>query len=117
MNEYKISNDTTEKLNKLKQFISNKKTVTFKILNISKLSTIADYFLIVSMDNIRAVESLKDDLIDFCEEHDIEIRNKEGITSPWVLIDLNDIIIHVFTEEMRSFYNLERLWADAEIVD
>ena len=110
MTEYKISNDTTEKLNKLKQFISNKKTVTFKILNISKLSIIADYFLIVSMDNIRAVESLKDDLIDFCEEHDIDIRNKEGITSPWVLI-------HVFTEEMRSFYNLERLWADAEVVD
>lgn len=116
MEEYKINQNTKDKLDKINKFLSNKKTEYLRIINISKLSVIADFFIIVSLDNMRAVDSMKNDIIDFCEENNIEIRNKDNISSPWVLIDLNDIVIHVFTEEMRSFYNLERLWADGEIV-
>lgn len=116
MEEYQVEMKTKDKLEKIQNFFSNKKIEHERIINISKLSVIADYFIIVSVDNMRAVDSIKNDLIDFCDINNIEIRNKDNLSSPWVLIDLNDIVIHIFTEEMREFYNLERLWADGEIV-
>ena len=115
MNNIEMTKTETN-LNKLRNFFSNKKITYEKIIDISSNSSFADYFYIVSVDNMRMVDSLKIEIIDFCEQNDIPIRNKDNVSSPWVLIDLNDIILHLFTEETRQYYNLERLWADGKIV-
>ena len=51
------------------------------------------------------------------EKNNFELRNKEGVHSKWVLIDYNDIIIHLFDDDYKDFYNLDKLWADAEVVE
>lgn len=105
-----------ELVNLIKEFLNNKKTTYVKILDIQGIAYFADYFIIISMDNNRAVEALTSDIIDFLAEKGYEIRNKEGMRSPWILLDYNDVIIHIFDEETRKFYDIEKIWADAKEV-
>ena len=98
-------------------YLKQKKYKYLKTFDISKISVLADYFVIISLENMRAVESLKSELTDFLQKNSIDIRSKEGEYSPWILLDLNEIIIHIFNEDDRQFYDLEKIWADANIVD
>ena len=108
---------TTDKLNKIISFIKEKKYSYLKILDISKISTLCDYFVIISFNNIRTLEVVEDELEDYVAKYNIDIRNSEGKGTNWILLDLDDIIIHLFNENDRTFYNLEKLWADADIID
>lgn len=103
-----------QKLKTLVDFLNTKKTSSLKVLDISKISIIADYFVIVSVPTQKNVEALDSDICDLMEKNNYELRNKEGVHSKWVLIDYNDIIIHLFDDEYKDFYNLDKLWADAE---
>ena len=105
-----------ELVNLIKEFLKNKKTTYVKILDIQGIAYFADYFIIVSMDNNRAVEALTSDIIDFLSEKGYDLRNKEGMRSPWILLDYNDVIIHIFDEDTRKFYDIEKIWADAKEV-
>ena len=105
------------KLKILVNFLNTKKTSSLKVLNISKISIIADYFVIVSVPTQKNVEALDSDICDLMEKNNFELRNKEGVHSKWVLIDYNDIIIHLFDDDYKDFYNLDKLWADAEVVE
>ena len=106
-----------EKLKVLVDFLNTKKTSSLKVLDISKISIIADYFIIVSVPTQKNVEALDSDICDLMEKNNFELRNKEGVHSKWVLIDYNDIIIHLFDDDYKDFYNLDKLWADAEEVE
>ncbi len=106
--------------NKLKVLISllkEKKTSSIKILDISKISIIADYFVIVSADNERTVDALDNEISDIMTKNGYSYKNKEGVHTKWVLIDFSDIIVHIFDNEYRDFYNLDKLWADAKEID
>lgn len=105
-----------KKLKILVDFLNTKKTSSLKVLDISKISIIADYFVIVSVPTQKNVEALDSEICDLMEKNNYELRNKEGVHSKWVLIDYNDIIIHLFDDDYKDFYNLDKLWADAEIV-
>lgn len=105
-----------KKLKILIDFLNTKKTSSLKVLDISKISIIADYFVIVSVPTQKNVEALDSDICDLMEKNNFELRNKEGVHSKWVLIDYNDIIIHLFDDDYKDFYNLDKLWADAEVV-
>ena len=105
-----------KKLKILVDFLNTKKTSSLKVLDISKISIIADYFVIVSVPTQKNVEALDSEICDLLEKNNYELRNKEGVHSKWVLIDYNDIIIHLFDDDYKDFYNLDKLWADAEIV-
>ena len=109
--------NTEEILKLIINYVNNKKIQYLKVLDIRQISDISDYFVIISLDNIKSVNSITDDLIDVLLENNITIRNKEGINTGWVLLDLNDIIIHIFNENDRKFYDLERNWADASIIN
>lgn len=109
--------NTIDKLNKIINFLKEKKYSYLKILDISKISILCDYFVIISFNNMRMLEVVEDELEDFVAKLDIEARNSEGKGTNWILLDLNDIIIHLFNENNRSFYNLEKLWADADVID
>lgn len=83
-------------------------------LNMQHLSPLADYFVICHGNSERQVQGIARSIKDAAEEHNYEISRMEGFEqSRWVLIDLGDVICHVFHKDERSYYNLERLWGDA----
>ena len=88
------------------------------ILNTGKVSSLCDYFVIATGSSSRQVKAIADSVEDEMTKIDIEPRGKEGITSQsWVLLDYGDIMVHIFDEENRGFYNLEKLWKDAPYVE
>ena len=106
-----------KKLKTLVDFLKEKKTSSLKVLDISKISIIADFFVIVSVPSQKNVEALDTEICDLMEKNGYELRNKEGMRSPWILLDYNDVIIHIFDDETRKFYDIEKIWADAKEVN
>lgn len=104
-------------LNKIIEYIKDKKTTYIKLLDISKVSCFADYFLIISMDNQRSLESIAKDIEDYMIKESINIKSIEGKSTPWILIDCYDYIIHIFKEEDRQYYNIEKIWADCDEIN
>ncbi len=99
--------------------LDDKMGIDIKVIDISSLSPIADYFVVASASNSSQLRAMAD----FVEEElhkkcNIEKTHIEGAqTKSWVLLDFRDIVVHLFNEEDREFYNIERIWADAEIID
>ena len=89
------------------------------ILNIAKASAVADYFVIATGTSSRQMRTVLAKMEDFLRENkDHPALGKEGMTSDrWALLDLVDIVVHVFAPESRSFYDLELLWGDVPRVD
>lgn len=95
----------------------DKKAENLKVLDIKKLSVIADYFMICHGNNERQVQAIVREIRDQAHKNGFDVRGIEGADEGrWVLVDLGDIVVHVFHREDREFYNLERLWKDAEQV-
>ncbi len=108
----------TEQLSIILKSADDKKAFDMKVLKITNLSSIADYFVILSGNSQRQVMAISDDIEDKMHKNGYELSHKEGYnTGKWILLDYGDIIVHVFHKEDRDFYSLERLWADAEDID
>lgn len=87
-------------------------------LDVAQVSLLADYFMICHGNNPRQIEAIANEIVEKLEEKGATLRRIEGKDSArWILIDFGDIIIHVFNEEERAFYDLEKLWGDAPMVD
>lgn len=87
-------------------------------LNVQEISLLADYFFICQANSERQINAIVDEIIEQEAKHQVAIKRVEGKESgKWVLIDLGDVIVHVFQTAERSFYNLEKLWSDAPMVD
>ncbi len=85
-------------------------------LNMQGLSSIADYFVICHGNSDKQVQAIAREIKDKAQENEIEVKRLEGFdAAKWVLIDLGDVIIHVFQRDERSYYNLEKLWGDAPL--
>lgn len=98
--------------------IDDKKGEQIAVLNIGKISSLCDYFVIASASSQRQVKAIADNVEDEFTKLGIEARGKEGMSEQrWILLDYGDIMVHVFYNEDREFYNLERLWKDAPYVD
>ncbi|KRM90625.1 ribosome silencing factor [Liquorilactobacillus cacaonum] len=96
----------------------NKRAEDIVALDVSKISYLADYFVIMQADSERQVKAIVDNIEEEVEKSGISIKQIEGKNSGnWILIDLRDIVIHVFKSETRGFYNLEKLWAEAPMVE
>lgn len=101
-------------LNTIYTQMDEKQAEDIRILSVSKITSIADYFVICSADNERKVKAIADAVEDELSKQGIEPRFKEGFeTSRWILLDYGDIIVHVFKDEERDFYNIEKIWKDA----
>ena len=88
------------------------------ILNIGAVSSLCDYIVIATASSQRQVKAIADNVEDELTKLGIEARGKEGYDSQvWVLLDYGDVMVHIFNEENRDFYNLEKLWKDAPYVD
>lgn len=87
-------------------------------LNMKGISLIADYFIICHGNSDRQVQAIAREIKEKAEENHFEIRRIEGFDeAKWVLIDMGDVVAHIFLREERSYYNLERLWGDAPFED
>lgn len=97
--------------------LDSKKAATITALEISSLTVVADYFVVAAGTSNTQVRALADEVEYQLGLEGIEPRQIEGRATGWILLDYHDVIIHVFLEEQREYYNLEKLWADATPVD
>ena len=92
-----------------------KKAEDVRVLNVSQITIIADYFIIASGRSDVHVKSLCDDIEKYMEAHGMQRLRIEGYREGrWVVIDYGDILIHIFHRNEREFYGLERLWMDGD---
>ena len=106
-----------EKVKEIVRILDNKKAKDIKAIEIIEHSIVADYFVIVSGTSNTHVKSLVDEVEFEMKQKGVEPYHIEGKATGWILMDFNDVIVHLFLSDMRDYYNLERLWADAAQVD
>ena len=98
--------------------LDDKKALEIKVINIENVSTLADYFIIASGNNLNQVQAIVDNVEEQLGRAGYEPKQVEGTRgSNWILMDYGDVIIHVFDEENRLFYDLERIWRDGKELD
>ncbi len=99
------------------EIIKSKKGFDINILDLRKLSGIADCFIVCSADADRQVKAIADEVDEQLHNKGIRCFHKEGFeTLNWVILDYFDVIVHVFKADARSYYNLEKLWGDAPVI-
>lgn len=98
--------------------LDDKKGEDIRVIDISELSILADYFIIADGNSDSQVNAMVDSVEEALEKAGMELKQREGFgKSGWVLLDFGDLIVHVFDKENRLFYNLERIWKDGKNVD
>lgn len=96
----------------------DKKAKDTVVLEVKDLSTIADYFVICSGENPAQIRAIAESIDDYFSKKKIRLLGKEGMESArWVLMDYGDIVIHIFDNETRAFYDLEKFWIDAPRIE
>ena len=98
--------------------LEDKKGEQIKIIDISNISVIADYFIIASGRNANQIKAMADEVDEKLGKAGIEPKQIEGYSgAKWILMDYRDFIIHIFNEEERLYYDIERIWSDGKNVD
>jgi ribosome-associated protein len=93
---------------------SDVKPTSLVHLDLRDLCSFTDHFLIVSAPSVRQVQAVADRIEERLREEHVRLSHREGdLEARWILLDYSDVIIHIFDEEMRLYYDLEGLWADA----
>jgi ribosome-associated protein len=110
----------TESLEKIAEMIAqaagDKKARDIAILDMTNLSPVTDYFVVASAGSVIQAQAIADNIEEKLAEAGVELLRKEGFRdSRWILLDYGDAVAHIFVQEDREFYNLERLWGDAKV--
>ena len=107
-----------EMAKKIAGILDSKKATDLSILEIGKLTSLGDYFVVASAGSTTQVKALADEVDMQLSKAGFEPKRIEGYQScTWVLMDYYDVMVHIFFEETREFYALDRLWADAPRID
>ena len=112
-------NEISRKMAKLAiEALEDKKAEDIKVIDISELSVIADYFIIAGGTNRSQIQALADNVDEKLGRAGHPSKQVEGYdTANWILMDFGDVIVHVFDKENRLLYDLERIWRDGQQVD
>lgn len=98
--------------------LEDKKAEDIKVIDISEVSVIADYFIIAGGNNRSQIQALCDHVEEQLGRAGFPARQSEGYdTANWVLLDFGDVIVHIFDKENRLLYDLERIWRDGKLID
>lgn len=98
--------------------LEDKKAEDIRIIDISDISTIADYFIFADGSNRSQIQAMADNVSEVLGRAGVTLRQMEGYQNAnWILMDFQDVIIHIFDRENRLFYDLERIWRDGKTVD
>jgi ribosome-associated protein len=100
------------------EIASDKQGSDILMLDLQGVSLLADYFVIVSAGSDRQINALRDEVVRGVRQSDPQrrVRSEGDPASGWVLLDLGDVVVHIFSEDEREYYGLERFWADARPV-
>lgn len=97
--------------------LADKKGEDIKVINISEVTVLADYFIIASGTNRNQVQAMADNIEEILAKEGMEPKQIEGYQSGnWILLDYQDVIVHIFDQENRLFYDLERIWRDGKSI-
>lgn len=108
---------SNEKAKLIYDSLDNKMAVDVKIIDISKISILADYFIIAGGKNKSHIQTLADSVNEDLEKEKVHPNQIEGYnTASWILMDYGDVIVHIFSEEDRLFYDLEKIWSDGNTI-
>ena len=103
---------------KISELVFEKKGYDVKILDLSKVASFADYFVICSGDSDTQVKAISDEIERKLRDDGVSSWHREGYESlSWVLLDYVDVVAHIFKKDARQYYNLEKLWGDAPVID
>jgi ribosome-associated protein len=98
--------------------LEDRKGEDIKVIDISSISTLGDYFIIAAGTNRNQVQALADNVQEKLGREGYFTKNVEGYDGAnWILLDFGDIIVHVFDSENRLFYDLERIWRDGKVIE
>ncbi len=109
--------DRTELMKNIVATLDNKKATDIKSLEITELTSVADYFVIATGTSGTHIRALADEVQDSLTKQGIEPKSVEGKSTGWILLDYGTVVVHVFTPDQRELYSLEHLWGDAKEVD
>lgn len=113
-----MSMNTEQLMNLVVKAMDDKKAANIVALDLRGVSLIADYFVICHGNSDVQVQAIATEIRKRADEAKATIRGIEGVdTARWVLIDLGDVVVHVFHRDDREYYNIERLWSDAKVVE
>ncbi len=108
---------TEEILNTAVKELEDKKAIDLKVIKIDNITDLADYFVIATATSSTHVRALSDYVETKLSENGVEPHHKETKAHDWMLLDYNDVVIHIFDRKAREFYDLERIWADGTEID
>ncbi|MBE5868093.1 MAG: ribosome silencing factor [Lachnospiraceae bacterium] len=98
--------------------LEDKKAEDIRVIDISQVTVVADYFIIASGSNGNQLQAMVDNVEESLGKAGCSVRQIEGYTTAnWILMDFGDVIVHVFDKENRLLYDLERIWRDGKIID
>ena len=98
--------------------LEDKKAEDIKVIDISDVSPISDYFVLATGSNRNQVQAMADSVVEKMHKAGFSLKQIEGYDSAnWILMDFVDIVVHVFDRENRNFYDLERIWKDGKLVE
>lgn len=106
-----------EKAKNIAKILDKKKAIDIIGIGTKELTVMSDYFIIASGTSNTHVRALADEVDDEMKKLGVEVDHIEGRATGWILLDYNDVLVHVFQPESRQYYNIERLWNDAARID
>ncbi len=110
--------ETKEKLQLIAEWLDEKQAIDVVAIDVTGICPISEIVMVVSAKGVRHAQSLADNTLEKLAAENIEYLGMEGYqTGDWILLDLNDIIIHIFQEDNRGFYNVEGLWSEGKRVE
>ena len=110
--------ETLELVKKVVDALEDKKAEDITVIDIHRISSIADYFVIANGSNANQLAAMRDAVDEAMYTNGVHSKQVEGNSnSTWILMDYQDIIVHLFSKEDRLFYDLERIWKDGTVID
>ena len=110
--------ETLELVKKVVNALEDKKAEDITVIDIHGISSIADYFVIANGSNANQLAAMQDAVDETMYTNGVHSKQVEGNSnSTWILMDYQDIIVHLFSKEDRLFYDLERIWKDGTVID
>ncbi len=106
-----------ETVKKIVKALDDKKANDIEVIKINELTIVADYFVIATANSNTHIRSLADEVEYQLEEAGIKLDHAEGRATGWVLLEFEGVVVHIFLEDARNYYNLERLWEDGAKID
>ena len=106
--------DSRAKAQAVAGWLDDKQGENIVIMDVKGMSSVTDMTMVVSARGVKHAKALADHVLAMAAENNIEFLRMEGHqTGEWILLDLNDVLVHVFIDELREFYNIEGMWAEA----